>query len=261
MTESWHMSNKFKKLEHNHIAYNAQRTLRTKTESQFKIDNFGSLQLLSDANIAFANQIWGIDEQSIKYLPEAMQIYDNLSMSPELDITDKNLTKKLRENLKKMGFKQIEILNFLVHKEEDFATISPEIEVERLQNEDADTLLKLLKISGMQTTEDIWQLKKHLYCTDLFRCYVAKIDGVVRALATTYVDGQFGLLANAYTQEAFQNQGCQTALIQARISDAKHLGLTDLIVDVLPNTSSESNCLKAGFKPLNTRYIWQKDTD
>lgn len=252
------MSEQFKHLEFQHIAYNAQRTLRNANTSQFEIVNFNGLQCLQDQEIAFANQIWGLSEQSIHHLPSALETYDAISKSPELDITDVNLSKNLKSNLETLGFEQIETLDFLSINLNNFIPQKPKITVERLQNSQADTFLDLLKTSGMNPTDDIWKIKKHLYCTDKFRCFVAKIDGQPRAIATTFVDGQYGLLANAYTQPKFQKQGCQTALLQARLNDAKHLGLTELIVDVVPHTTSQRNCLKIGFTPLNTRYIWHK---
>lgn len=252
------MIDRFEKLEFSHTAYNARRTLRNANPSQFEIANFNGLKLLKDSEIAFANQIWGLSDQTIGFLPQAMQIYDQLKMSPYLDVAAANLSAALKTQLLDMNFEMIEELNFLSIKLAEIEVKSPQINVEFMQPSGADDFLKLLKTSGMQTTNEIWQLKNHLYCTDKFRCFMAKLDGVPRAMATTYVDGKYGFLANAYTQADFQNQGCQTALLQARIIDAKQLGLGELLVDVVPNTSSERNCLKAGFKPLATRYIWQK---
>lgn len=254
------MSQKFETLEHRHIAFNAQRTLRSAKSSQFEIDNFNGLQLLKDSNIAFANQIWGVNEQTIMHLTDAMSVYDEMSMSPEVDIIDVNLTPSVKDQLIDSGFELVETLNFLTINLNQVEITSSDIVVERQNNDDADKFLDLLKTSGLQTTAEIWQLKKQLYCTDTFRCYMAKIDGKACAMATTFIDGQYGLMANAYTHQDYQKQGCQTALLQARINDAKQIGLTDLIVDVVPNTSSERNCLKVGFKPLNTRYIWQRKT-
>lgn len=253
------MSKKFEDLEFQHIAYNAQRTLRNADSSQFEIIKFHNLDLLKDQKVAFANQIWGLNEQSIVHLPNALTKYNEISMSPYLEITHDNMTENLKTSLVDLGFESVETLNFLTVNLADIKTAAPKkITVERLQSQDADMFLNLLKTSGMKPAAEVWQLKKHLYCTDIFRCFVAKVDGHPRALATTFVDQQYGLLANAYTQSNFQNQGCQTALLQARMNDAKQLGLTELIVDVVPNTSSERNCLKVGFKPLNTRHTWHK---
>lgn len=252
------MTKKFEDLELQHIAYNAQRTLRSANPSQFEMVKLGELTLLKDRNIAFANQIWGLNEQVFNQLPNILAQYNEISKSPYLDITADNQTEKLKTDLEGLGFEIAEVLNFLTLNLADTKTTKPQHKVERLHNKDADMFLDLLKISGMQPTDEIWQLKKPLYCTDKFRCFVAKIDGELRALATTFVDGQYGLMANAFTQPKFQNLGCQTAILQARLNDAKQIGLTTLIVDVIPNTTSERNCLKIGFKPLETRYIWQK---
>lgn len=252
------MANTINKLEVKHIAYSAQRTLRNATLSDFKTSNYNGLQLLIDKNIGFANQIWGVNEQTIFHLPKALGVYEALSMAPELDIINSNLTAETITKLTSFGFEKTEELNFLSTNMQSYTPINPVVKVTRLHNNNAEMFLKLLETSGMKTTQEIWQLKKHLYCTDTFRCFVAVHNNKPCALATSFVDGDFALLANAYTHTDFQNKGCQMALLQARLNDAKQLGLKQLIVDVEPNTTSERNCVRAGFKPLNSRSIWQK---
>lgn len=262
ITDAWDIvtKQKFENLESQHIAFNARRTLRNAKPSLYRKINIKQLILLTDANIAFANQIWGLSPHSMAYFDEALAVYQQLGMSPDVDIRQADLTDQVKKILQDRQFENDEILNFLSVNCQDITPKPVKLEVERLQPKDADVFLNLLKTSGMQCDDDIWQLKKHHYCTDMFRCYIAKIDGQPRALATMYIDKQYGLLANAYTQSEYQNRGCQTALLHARLHDAKNLGLSALIVDVIPDTSSERNCLKVGFKPLETRYIWQKIT-
>lgn len=249
---------KFENLEMKHTEFNAQRTLRTLKPSLFETQKFKGLMLLKDENIAFANQIFRVNQQSVNHLADALAIYNDISMSPYLDINQADLSDDLKLHLQNMKFEIVETLNFLSAKCQNISITTPKIEVNRLQPSDADAFLALLQTSGMQCTGEIWQHKKHLYCSDIFRCYIAKIDGQPRALATTFIHKQYGLMANAFTQPDFQNRGCQTALLTARMQDAKQLGLKQLIVDVVPDTASERNCLKAGFEPLETRYIWQK---
>lgn len=251
-------SKKFENIEIKHTEFNAQRTLRTSNPSLFVASKLGQLMLLKDANVPFANQILRLNQQSILNLNDALEIYECMSMSPYLEVKHDDLTDDLKQHLHHLKFEIVETLNFLSIHCQDIHPATPQIKVKRLLPQDADMFLTLLKTSGMQCDDDIWQLKKHLYCTERFRCYIAKIDGHPRALATTFIEGQQGLLANAFTQAKFQNMGCQTALLTIRMQDAKNLGLTELIVDVVPNTASERNCLKLGFKPLETRYIWQK---
>ena len=248
----------FKNLELKHIEFNAQRTLRTAKPSLFETRKSGELLLLQDANIAFANQILSLNQQSQIDLADALTSYKKINMSPCIDIKHDDLTDSLKTYLTSLGFELVETLNFLSIQCADIQQTIPKIEVERLQPKHANMFLDLLKTSSLQCTDDIWQLKQQHYCTERFRCFIAKIDGQPRALATTFIDEQYGLLANAFTPADFQNIGCQTALLTARLQDAKSLGLSTLIVDVIPNTTSERNCLKLGFQPLETRYIWQK---
>ncbi|MCJ8323184.1 MAG: GNAT family N-acetyltransferase [Rhizobiales bacterium] len=254
------LAGKFSNLEINHIAFNAKRTLRTANSSQFELVHMHGLSLLKDAAIGFANQIWGINQQTIAHLPAALAVYANINQSPELDINQTDLTAKIGAQLASLNFEMVELLNFLSLECQAIPApaVNSDIHVTRLMPSDADLFLALLETSGMQTNAEIWNLKKHLYCTDVFRCFVAKVDGVACGLATLYIDNQFGLLANAFVQPKFRNLGCQSVLLNARLQDAKKSGLKQLIVDVVPNSSSERNCVKFGFKAYETRFIWRK---
>lgn len=102
----------------------------------------------------------------------------------------------------------------------------PVVRVERWTSTRADDFLALLKTSGLQCSDEIWQAKRHLYCSDAFRCFVAYQGDTPCAWATTYLDDDVATLANAFTQEAARGNGCQTALLHARIRDAIEHGAT-----------------------------------
>lgn len=71
-------------------------------------------------------------------------------------------------------------------------------------------------------------------------------------------DRRVAILANAYTQEAYRGKGCQTALLHARIQDAKAAKVTHLLTDVMPDTISSRNCKAAGFTTKTIRTVWAR---
>lgn len=97
-----------------------------------------------------------------------------------------------------------------------------------------------------------------MYCTETFRCYVAKINGKPCAWATSFIENEYAILANAYTQEAYRSNGCQTALLRARIEEAIGLGVKVILTDVMPNSISSKNCKSVGFTKSGTRSVWCK---
>ncbi|EKM29632.1 hypothetical protein VCHENC02_4569, partial [Vibrio harveyi] len=136
--------------------------------------------------------------------------------------------------------------------------VSDEVTVERWTHENVDAFLTLLKTSGLECSDEIWEKKRSLYCTDKFRCYVAKINGQPCAWATSFIENEFAILANAYTQENYRSNGCQTALLRARILDAMSLGVQVLLADVMPSSTSSKNCKSVGFCSVGVRSVWCK---
>ncbi|WP_406828809.1 GNAT family N-acetyltransferase [Vibrio cholerae] len=151
-------------------------------------------------------------------------------------------------------FLELRAVNYVAHEE-----VSEEVTVERWTHDNVDAFLTLLKTSGLECSDEIWDKKRSFYCTDTFRCYVAKINGEPCAWATSFVENEYAILANAYTQENYRSKGCQTALLRARISDAMSLGVQVLLTDVMPSSISSKNCKSVGFNSVGVRSVWCKD--
>lgn len=79
------------------------------------------------------------------------------------------------------------------------------------------------------------------------------------AWATSFIENEYAILANAYTQESHRSKGCQTALLRARIEDAISLGTEMVLTDVLPSSTSSKNCKSVGFSSAGIRSVWCKD--
>jgi hypothetical protein len=82
------------------------------------------------------------------------------------------------------------------------------------------------------------------------------VEGEIVGWSTMYVGEGFAFLGNSFTLEPFRNLGVQAALLQARIADALASGLTDIYVDVEPDSISERNCRRAGFEVISRKQVW-----
>ena len=102
------------------------------------------------------------------------------------------------------------------------------------------------------------QKKRSLYCTETFRCYVATINGKPCAWATSFIENEYAILANAYTQGAYRRMAVKP-LLRARIEEAIGLGVKVILTDVMPNSISSKNCKSVGFTSSGTRSVWCKD--
>lgn len=113
----------------------------------------------------------------------------------------------------------------------------------------AADFLRIVEATGSSPLgEGVVASKSRFYCSSEFRCFVARAGGEVEGIATMYVSKGVGWLANAYTFPRARRQGVHGALLDARLADARELGLRQLYTDVVPNDASERNLLRAGFQ-------------
>ncbi|MCA1782274.1 MAG: hypothetical protein LC679_08905 [Intrasporangiaceae bacterium] len=95
------------------------------------------------------------------------------------------------------------------------------------------------------------------HATPGLRCYLAVIDGVPAAVGGLYTNAGTGLFAGAATLPAFRRRGCQSALIDRRLTDAA--ADTDLVaVTAAAGTASHENLERHGFATAHHRTLWQR---
>ncbi|MEC7940975.1 MAG: GNAT family N-acetyltransferase [Pseudomonadota bacterium] len=246
--------------------FNNERTLSTDLASELISIEDDGFTVFIDKTRKYDNQIL-IDEVCNSASLEAdLKLFGD-GISPEISIAPNALTTELKSWLSKHQFVPAFEYEFLELSAEGYLEKpSPEplsdagkVTVERWTQDNADEFLALLKTSGLECSDQIWQQKRALYCTDTFRCYVAKIEGKPCAWATSFINNEHAILANAYTQENYRSKGCQTALLRTRIEDAIALGAKVLLTDVMPNSTSSKNCKSIGFCSVGVRSVWCKD--
>lgn len=127
--------------------------------------------------------------------------------------------------------------------------VHDKMRVTRYAATDAREFLRIVEATGSSPLDEkVVALKSRFYCSSEFRCFVARASGEVEGLATMYVNGNVGWLANAFTFPRARRQGVHGALLDARLADAGELGLREVYTDVIPGAASERNLLRAGFR-------------
>ncbi|KAL4959772.1 GNAT family N-acetyltransferase [Aspergillus stella-maris] len=113
--------------------------------------------------------------------------------------------------------------------------------------------------SGGRAVELLEILAKSATLRKDTRLYFAKIDGSFAGGAgLAYLDTPFGQVAELYIDSTipdFRGRGVQTALLKARLAEAKKNGIKRAVVNTRPGTGSPRNIERVGFK-----LAYQKET-
>lgn len=90
------------------------------------------------------------------------------------------------------------------------------------------------------------------------RRYVASLQGEPAGAASARVDGEIYQLCGAATLPSHRRRGVQSALLAARLEDARASGCTLAVVTVEPGSRSQANVQRRGFVPLYSRLVLAK---
>ncbi|QUX96034.1 N-acetyltransferase [Marinomonas sp. CT5] len=252
---------KVKDVYNSYFQFNNERTLSTGLKSELFTVEAEGCSVFVDRTRKYDNQIVIYGVCSAENLESHLTLYKH-GFSPEISIDLQAITNELKTWLSNHEFVSTYEHEFLELREANYVACAEQtgqLTVERWSHDNVDTFLTLLKTSGLECSEEIWKKKRSLYCTDTFRCYVVKINGEPCAWATSFIENEYAILANAYTQESYRSKGCQTALLRARIEEAFSLGAKVVLTDVMPKSTSSKNCKSVGFSRIGMRSVWCKD--
>jgi GNAT superfamily N-acetyltransferase len=93
------------------------------------------------------------------------------------------------------------------------------------------------------------------------RTYLATVDEVAAGGAGLRLDDGIAQMAGAGTVPAYRRRGVQTALVAARLTDARKAGCDLAVVTTQPGSPSHANTQRMGFDVGYTRAILVKETD
>jgi len=85
------------------------------------------------------------------------------------------------------------------------------------------------------------------------QAYVAEVDGVAVATGALFLHDEVAFLMTDGTRPDYRGRGLQQALIQRRCADAVAMGAKHAMASTLPNSPSQSNYLRQGFRVLYTK--------
>jgi GNAT superfamily N-acetyltransferase len=87
--------------------------------------------------------------------------------------------------------------------------------------------------------------------------FIARCEGEDIAVGLFYQRGNVGLLTGGATRPAWQRKGAQSAIIGARLTLARELGLSVACCHALEGSRSVKNLLGGGLKAIGTVPIWR----
>lgn len=92
-----------------------------------------------------------------------------------------------------------------------------------------------------------------------FARHLARWDGAPAGAASVRVQDRIAMLCGSATLAPYRLRGVQTALIAARLADARARGAEFAVVTTAPGSRSEANLIKCGFTVAHSRAILVRD--
>jgi ribosomal protein S18 acetylase RimI-like enzyme len=133
-----------------------------------------------------------------------------------------------------------------------------EIAVERAQDPKlfADVLLRGHGVPDAARARDLSSVRRWTEI-DGWHLYLARVDGEPAGAALLVLEEGLAYLANASTLPEFRRRGVQTALIAARIADARAAGCEEVCSGTAFGSASQRNLERAGFAVAYTKAVWR----
>lgn len=239
-----------------YTCFNAQRSLRAR-DPELVVRDVGGLRVLTDPSRPrdeLYNRVVGLTLARVGALDEALAVFGEVPR--QVDVAVDRMDPRVCGALTERGLAPAQALCWLWADPArmDHAAVDG-VAVRRLDGE-ADLFLDAIGTTAPEPFSALVRERRapH-YCTDTFRAYLASVGGEVAGWATTWCHEGAGVFANAYVHHAHRRRGVHRALLAARARDAAALGLAWVVTDVLPESASHRNALRAGMQ-RRTSYVW-----
>jgi len=238
--------------------FNAARSLRP-NDPELTVTPIGALRVIHDPSRPddeTYNRVLGLDAGEVDRLDEALALFGETP--PQVDVPVDRLDPALCAALLERGLSPVRALVWMWARPDAMRRDPIDgVTTERIDGQ-AELLLDLIGRLGKPVSPEVRGKRARYFCTDTFRAHVARIDGEIAGWATLWVDGERAILGNADTFEAYRRRGVQSALLRARALDAASLGLSWVVADTLPETSSHRNALRAGMRRRTSVVWWRR---
>lgn len=236
--------------------FNSQRSLRL-ADPELTVHDVRGLTVLHDParpQDETYNRVVGLNGARLDAIDAALEVLGDVQ--PQLDVAVDRMDPLLCGALTERGLGPSQTVCWLWGDPAQLDVASVDgVSVRRLDGE-ADLLLDLIgRTAPVPFGPEIRAKRARHYCTDGFRAYVASVNGEPVGWATLWIHEGVGLLGNAFVYAPYRRRGAHRALHAARAREARALGLAWVVTDVLPESASHRNALRAGMQ-RRTSYVW-----
>lgn len=174
---------------------------------------------------------------------------------------------ELAASLTRRGYQLVTFENVLGRRLEDNPVAAPTADIEVTRGEDRAHAWMNVVVEGSLAPDTIGVVQHETFPAEQIeraeaalvragnRAYLATLAGAVAGGGGLRVSGGIAQLTGAATAPKHRRRGVQTALVHARLIDAREEGCDLAVVTCQPGSVSHANMQKLGFDLLYTRAV------
>jgi|SRR5215210_5031860 len=224
-----------------------------------RLERFGGAIAAVDPSrpeLDFVNRVYGLWPEDAQSVDEIAALYRRHGVRGWLELAPAERFERLGTALAKVGAAHIGFHAVLCG--DASARPTDDIEVEPASDPElfADVLLRGHGVPEGARVRDRASVVRWAEI-EVWRLYLARIDGEPAGAALLSLDDDMGYLANASTLPEYRNRGVQTALIARRIADAAAAGCDAVCSSAAFGSASQRNLERAGLRVAYTKAVWR----
>jgi GNAT superfamily N-acetyltransferase len=229
--------------------YNNRRSLRIE-DGQLEMQTIGGATCFRDRSYAsnYYNRVVGFSAMELEQLDACIAFHHDLGKPSVLSLAKGNMTTQVMNTLQKKGYSPLQdSTSVFVLPCASYLPDNSSLHIRRAEPKDMETVVDLWTVEDEdKVSNEVIALRKEAHWVPEFPIYLAQVDGEVAAMGSMFVKGNIAWLGNANTLPAFRQRGCQLALLNHRIGEAKRMGCDWAISDATMGTTSQRNLVRGG---------------
>ena len=224
-----------------------------------ELARFGAVVAAADPTrpeVDFVNRVYGVWPEDAGRVADIAAFYRDRGVRGWLELAPSARFERLGEVLAELGWVQTGF-HAVLHGAPD-AGPGDDAEVERDADPQlfADVLLRGHGVPEGARVRDLASVARWAKIEG-WRLYLARVEGEPAGAALLAVDDGVGYLANASTLPESRGLGVHTALIRARIADARAAGCELVAAQAEFGSASMRNLERAGLHTAYTKAVWR----
>jgi len=212
-------------------------------------------------------RVFCFDHTQLDRLDEILAWFEEAGRTPHFELLPYDGNRAVFDALAARGFAPRYTISVLFTDATD-ARVDPidEVSIRRSPDDEIDTWLGVyIDAHGWECTPEerpVWIAElRAQYLPDAIHRYVAERDGELLAVAASYHAGRdHAHLTNCATLLPHRSRGLHRALIARRLTDAQESGATIAAADTAPQSGSQRNLERAGFRLAFQKTHWVRRT-